>query len=81
MERSRIKVDEFPCKKLGYCPYGPLVEDFPVEELRSEKGCPVYGHVCPVFSAAEAVDVPDLTSTLRGVEVQPGPRLQNNKGG
>ena len=56
MERSRVKVDGFPCKKLGYCPYGYLVEDFPVEELRSEKGCPVYGHVCPVFSTAEAVD-------------------------
>lgn len=59
MERSHsIKIEEFPCKKLGYCPYGYLVEDFPVEELRSEKGCPIYGHECPVFSTAEAVDVP-----------------------
>ena len=58
MERPhRIKVEEFPCKKLGYCPYGYLVEKFPVEAT-SEKGCPVYGHECPVFSTAEAVDTP-----------------------
>jgi hypothetical protein len=53
-----IKVSEFPCKKLGYCPYGYLVEDFPLEEPRGDKSCPVYGHNCPVFYAAEAVDVP-----------------------
>lgn len=58
MERSRIKVDEFPCKKLGYCPYGYLVEDFPLKEQRDEQSCPVYGHNRPVFSTAEAVDVP-----------------------
>jgi len=51
------KVDEFPCKKLGYCPYGYLVEDFPLEEPRGERSCPVYGHNCPVFSTAEACDV------------------------
>ncbi len=57
MERSRIKVDEFPCKKLGYCPYGNLVEKFPVDEVGGgKKGCPVYGHNCPVFYTAEAVD-------------------------
>jgi hypothetical protein len=50
-----------PCWELRYCPYGPLVEDFPlspvtkaktIEEL-SEKdldvSCMVFGHVCPVF--------------------------------
>ena len=58
MKPHLIKVDEFPCKKLDYCPYGYLVEGFPLEELRGEKSCPVYGHNCPVFYAAEAVDVP-----------------------
>lgn len=51
-----IKVDEFPSKKLGYCPYGYLVEEFPLEH--GERSCPVYGHDCPVFYVAEAVDVP-----------------------
>lgn len=59
MERAKIKVNEFPCKKLSYCPYGYLVEKFPVDEVGgSEKSCPIYGHVCPVFSTVEAVDVP-----------------------
>jgi len=39
----RIEVEEFPCKKLGYCPYGYLVEGFPVEEPRGEKG---YAWLC-----------------------------------
>ena len=46
-----IKVAEFPCKKLRYCPYGYLVESFPAEETTSERDC-------PVFFVAEAVDVP-----------------------
>ena len=68
MERSRIKVDEFPCKKLGYCPYGPLVEKFPVDEVGGgEKSCPVYGHNCPVFFTAEAVgDQPPLKGYENG---------------
>ena len=58
MERARIKVNEFPCKELGYCPYGPLVEKFPVDEVGGgEKSCPVYGHNCPVFYTAVAVAV------------------------
>ena len=40
-----------PCRMLGYCPYGPLVEDFGFSE--SEKSCVVFGHDCPVFSCAE----------------------------
>lgn len=58
MRPHRIKVEEFPCKKLGYCPYGYLVENEPLKEERDEQSCPVYGHDCPVFYYAEAVDVP-----------------------
>jgi hypothetical protein len=43
-----------PCKELGYCPYGPLVEDFPLyEDEPTEKSCSVFGHDCPVFYVAE----------------------------
>ncbi|GAI98403.1 unnamed protein product, partial [marine sediment metagenome] len=29
-----------------------------LKEERDEQSCPVYGHDCPVFYYAEAVDVP-----------------------
>jgi len=44
-----------PCKILGYCPYGYLVEQFPVAD--PEDACPVYGHVCPVYFVSE--DLPE----------------------
>lgn len=49
-----IKVDK-PCKILGYCPYGILVEDFPLKENRDDKSCNVFGHQCPVFYIAEGI--------------------------
>lgn len=43
-----------PCLKLRYCPYGILVEDFPVAEgYATDLECGQYGHVCPVFLVAE----------------------------
>lgn len=42
-----------PCWEIKYCPYGPLVEDFPLAELDDEKRCIIFGHECPVFSVAE----------------------------
>lgn len=43
-----------PCWELKYCPYGPLVEDFPPgTPLEDEKTCRIFGHECPVFSMAE----------------------------
>ena len=42
-----------PCHKLRFCPYGQLVEEFPLEE-RNERSCKVFGHECPVFYHAEA---------------------------
>ena len=41
-----------PCSTLGYCPYGPLVETFPLKEERDEESCEVFGHDCPVFTVA-----------------------------
>jgi len=42
-----------PCHKCGYCPYGKLVEEFPILEERNEMSCKVFGHQCPAFYAAE----------------------------
>jgi len=45
-----------PCRKLGYCPYGQLVEEFPIRAKRHRKySCPVYGHDCPVFYHKEKI--------------------------
>lgn len=49
-----MKVNK-PCHKIGYCPYGPLVEDFPLRLKRDNKSCKVFGHDCPVFSVAEDI--------------------------
>ncbi len=42
-----------PCWELKYCPYGPLVEEFPIQKKRNNKSCRIFGHDCPVFYAAE----------------------------
>lgn len=52
---KKIKIDK-PCYKLKYCPYGPLVEKFPLREEGDKMGCGVFGHQCPVFSVAEAFE-------------------------
>lgn len=45
-----------PCKDLGYCPYGILVEELPVATGNDlEHECGVFGHLCPVFVCADAV--------------------------
>lgn len=44
---------DFPCKVLGYCPYGMLVEEFPLD--RKKISCPIFGHDCPVFYHAEDI--------------------------
>ena len=49
-----------PCKKLGFCPYGPLVEDFPLKNKRTKKSCRLFGHECPVFYVAENITEGDL---------------------
>lgn len=42
-----------PCWEIKYCPYGPLVEDFPLKQESDEKSCRIFGHDCPVFYVAE----------------------------
>jgi hypothetical protein len=44
-----------PCKKLGYCPYGQLVEEFPVRKKRSKYSCHIFGHDCPVHYHMEKI--------------------------
>jgi hypothetical protein len=45
---------EKPCHKLGFCPYGSLVEEFPLDTERPTMiSCEVFGHNCPVFYCAE----------------------------
>lgn len=51
-KQKRITIEK-PCHKLGYCPYGPLVEDFLLKSKPTEISCKVFGHDCPVFSVAE----------------------------
>lgn len=40
-----------PCRITGYCPYGTLVEEFPLE--KDEYTCSVFGHHCPAYYQAE----------------------------
>jgi hypothetical protein len=51
--KQRVKAVCKPCWELKYCPYGPLVEDFPLAEQGDERSCRIFGHICPVFSVAE----------------------------
>ncbi len=51
----RVKAVCKPCWELKYCPYGPLVEDFPLPDDRSARSCRIFGHECPVFHVAEAL--------------------------
>lgn len=44
---------EKPCHKAGICPYGQLVEEFPITLERTEFSCRTFGHNCPVFYCAE----------------------------
>lgn len=51
--RQRVKALCKPCWEIKYCPYGPLVEQFPLPEARDERSCRIFGHDCPVFHVAE----------------------------
>jgi len=50
--KRRVKAVCKPCWELKYCPYGPVVEEFPLEEP-DERSCRIFGHHCPVFYVAE----------------------------
>lgn len=51
--KKRVKSVCKPCWELKYCPYGPLVENFPIQLESTEKSCRIFGHDCPVFYIAE----------------------------
>lgn len=51
--KRRVKAVCKPCWEIKYCPYGPLVEDFPLKSNPDEKSCRIFGHDCPVFYVAE----------------------------
>ncbi|MHB1463599.1 MAG: HNH endonuclease [Thermoleophilia bacterium] len=51
--KVRVKAVCKPCWELKYCPYGPLVEEFPLKEDGDDRSCRIFGHDCPVFTMAE----------------------------
>ena len=51
---------EKPCHSLEYCPYGQLVEEFPLHPKGREDDlkkieCKTFGHDCPVYYHAEGM--------------------------
>lgn len=54
---NEVIIKEFPCSKLGYCPYGVLVEEFPLLKDEDDESCPIFQHQCPVYYVAEPVSV------------------------
>ena len=53
--KKRVKAVCKPCWELKYCPYGPLVEEFPLQQERDYRSCRIFGHDCPVFHVAEPI--------------------------
>lgn len=51
--KRRVKAICKPCWEIKYCPYGPLVEQFPLADDADDRRCRIFGHVCPVFHVAE----------------------------
>jgi hypothetical protein len=51
--KRRVQAVCKPCWELRYCPYGPLVEDFPLPEVDTHRSSRIFGHECPVFFTAE----------------------------
>ncbi len=50
-----VEVDiEHPCNTLKYCPYGQLVEEFPLDR-NGDLNCGVFGHHCPVHYHMEEI--------------------------
>ena len=66
--RKRAKAVCKPCWELKYCPYGPLVEDFPLRTRPDERSCRIFGHDCPVFYVAEPLtETKDLRNISRRI--------------
>ncbi|WP_068652395.1 HNH endonuclease [Paenibacillus antarcticus] len=66
-KKNRINAICKPCWELNYCPYGTLVENFPITE-NDEQLCRIFGHVCPVFIVAEPfTETKKLRSITRNI--------------
>jgi len=64
----RVKAVCKPCWEIKYCPYGPLVEAFPLAENRHDKSCRIFGHDCPVFYVAEPLtETKELRNISRSI--------------
>jgi hypothetical protein len=44
-----------PCLCLHFCPYGCMIEMFPLRKERTYMACSEFGHDCPVYYHAEGV--------------------------
>ena len=42
-----------PCLDCNFCPFGQLIEAFPLKKKSDKVSCKVFGHDCPVFYMAE----------------------------
>lgn len=52
--QRRVKAVCKPCWEIKYCPYGPLVEQFPLPDSENDpRRCRIFGHICPVYFVAE----------------------------
>lgn len=66
--KKRVKAVCKPCWEIKYCPYGPIVEEFPIKEKADEKSCIIFGHDCPVFYAAEPLtETKELRNISRSI--------------
>lgn len=57
---------EKPCHKLGWCPYGGLVEEFPFTK-EGKVNCEVFGHHCPMFYNAKDITEQDKEKIIRKI--------------
>ncbi len=66
--KRRVRAVCKPCWELKYCPYGPLVEEFPLPEKDDERSCRIFGHHCPVFYVAEPLtETRELRTITRSI--------------
>lgn len=53
-----------PCYACGYCPYGQMIELFPITKKEGTYSCKVFGHNCPMYYHAENI-TEDLKFTIK----------------
>ena len=67
--KEYIKAICKPCWELKYCPYGVLVENFPLGDVDDDVfKCRIFGHICPVFKVAEPLtETKELRNISRNI--------------